>query len=344
MLFMVDLSRTEEQFLAEIHSNSARAALENNAQAGLERPALDAPWQLVGRTPGELFPLLTKTFSAFYAEVSDSHVSRDLIDPVKKGLGNAYKWGNKRDHEKQLVVTAVMTRVGAVIKITDEGQGFDVPRVVRDGSFTHGGSGLTRFHKTSSVISYADGGRTLLIRFLCDAEAERSSEQAIVQATRRPSAISIDLIHLIPGGQVKVKGVLNRNGTLLARKVTLKPSEDLAVIEAPLQQVQDNGRAIRLLDLNVTLSEQTEIIDADLTPVGFDRLRAGEVVWLTGKYAAGEGLTPVRIKIRRGRNGETSEVQGTIEAINHADKTFRVVGITVVTDDHTEVRAIAAAP
>ena len=333
---MVDLDRTEEQLLAEIHFD--------NARAGLEPPALDAHSQLVGRTPAELLPLLTKTFSTVYAHIPDSHVSRNLIDPVKKGLGNAYKWGNKRDHEKQLVVTAVMTRVGAVIKITDEGQGFDVPGVVRDGSFTHGGSGLTRFHKTSSVISYADGGRTLLIRFLCDAEAERSGEKAIAQATRRiPSAISIDLLDLIPGGQVKVKGVLDRNGTLLARKVTLKPSEDLVVVEASLQDVHESERAIRLLDLNVTLTEQTEIIDADLTPAGFDRLRAGEVVWLTGKYAAGEGLTPVRIKIRRGRNGETSEVQGTIEAINHADKTFRVVGITVVTDDHTEVRAIGAA-
>jgi hypothetical protein len=343
MPFMIDLSRTEEQFLAEIHSNNARAGLESNAQAGLEHPALDAPWPLVGRTPVELFPLLVKRFSAFYADIPDDHVSRDLIDPVKKGLGNAYKWGNKRDHEKQLVVTAVMTCVGAVIKITDEGEGFDVPRVVRDGSFTHGGSGMTRFHKTSSVISYADGGRTLLIRFLCDAKAEGSSEKAITQATRRMSTISIDFVHLILGGQVKVKVVPNPNGTLVARKVTLKASEDLAIIEAPLQQVRDNGRAIRLLDLNVTLPEQTEIVDADLTPAGFDRLRAGEVVWLTGKYAAGEGLTPVRIKIRRGCNGETSEVQGTIEAINHADKSFRVAGITVVADDHTEFRAVAAA-
>jgi hypothetical protein len=335
MLFMVDLGCTEEQLLTEIQLDGARPVLET--------PALVARWQLVGRTPAELFPFLMKTFSDFYAHVPDSHVSRDLIGPVKKGLGNAYKWGNKRDQEKQLVVTAVMTRVGAVIKITDEGQGFDVPRVVRDGSFTHGGSGLTRFHKTSSVISYADGGRTLLIRFLCDAEAERIGESAITQATRRMPPTASDLVHLIPGGQVKVKGVLDLNGTLLARKVTLKPSEDLVVIEAPLQQVRDNGRAIRLLDLHVTLPEQIEIINADLTPAGFDRLRAGEIVWLTGKYAAGEGLTPLRIKIRRGPNGQTSEVQGTIEAINHADKTFRVVGITVVTDDHTEVRAISAA-
>jgi hypothetical protein len=334
---MVDLCRTEDQLLAEIHFESRLAARGRLA----EGPALDAPWRLVGRTPAELFPLLTKTFSTFYGHLPDRHVTRDLLDPVKKGLGNAYKWGNERAADKQLIVTAVMTRVGAVIKITDQGHGFDVPRVVKDRSFTHGGSGLTRFHKTSSVISYADGGRTLLIRFLCDGKADRN----VAGTTTASSANSfrIDLIDLSPCDQVKVKGVLEPDGTLLARKVTLKPFEELAVIEAPLQQVQDNARAIRLLDLQVRLSEKTEIIDADLTPAGFDQLRAGQVVWLTGRYVPDEGLAPVRIKIRRGQNGQISEVQGKIETISHADKTFRVVGITVVTDDQTEVRATSAA-
>jgi hypothetical protein len=336
MVSMVDLGRTEEQLLAEIHLDGR--------QSPLETPALAAPWRLVGRTPAELLPVLAKTFSTRYEHLPPAHVSRDLIDLVKKGLGNAYKWGNERDPDKLLVVMAVMTHTGALIKITDQGNGFDVPRVVRDRTFTHGGSGLTRFQKTSSVISYADGGRTLLIRFLCDAEAERiATDTSITMAAQRTPTRRVDLDHLRPGGQVKVKGVLEPNGTLLARKVTLRPCEEATVIEAPLQRVQDNGRVIRLLGLNVTLSEKTEITDAELTPAGFDRLRAGEVVWLTGRYVPDEGLAPVRIKIRRGQNGQTSEVQGRIEAINHADKTFRVVGITVVTDRETEVRASSVA-
>jgi hypothetical protein len=327
---MVDLSRTEDEMLAEIELDPC------TDRRGT--PSFK-PWRVVGRTPGELLPALTRALSGCYGRVADKHVSYDLIAVVKKGLGNAYKWGNKRDQEKLLTVTTVMTGIGAVIKISDQGNGFDVSRVVRDRLFTRKGSGLTRFRKTSSVISYADNGRTLLIRFLCDAEADRSAtETRITAAGATPLSTSwIDLHDLRPGDQVKVKGIPGPNGNLLASKVTVKAFEELAVIEAPLQHAPDNGRLVCLLNLNVKLSEKTEIIDAELVPAGFDRLRAGQDVWLTGRYVPGEGLTPLKIKIRPGQN-HPSGLRGTIEAIDHAEKTFRVVGITVVTNDRTEVR------
>jgi hypothetical protein len=328
---MVDLVRTEEQLLAEIQGAGERNALET--------AAADPPIRVVGRTQAELLPVLAKTFSTRYSHLPPDHVNRDLIDLVKKGLGNAYKWGNERDPDKLLVVTALMTHTGALIKITDQGNGFDVPHVVKDRIFTHGGSGLTRFHKTTSVISYADGGRTLLIRFLCHPEPETIAADRRTETAPRAASTScrIGLVDLSPGDQVKVKGVLDPQGVFLARKVFLKPFEELAVIEAALQQVLDHGRAIRLLNLNVRLSEQTQITDNELTPAGFDQLRAGQVASVIGSYVPDESLVPFRIKIRRGPNGQTSEVQGRIEAINHADRTFRVVGITVAMDGQTEV-------
>jgi hypothetical protein len=326
---MVDLARTEEHLLEEIYFNNGRAARE------------EVPWVLVGRTPADLFPVLMKAFTEFYAHVPVDHLTRDLIDLVKKGLGNAYKWGNERDRGKLLVVTTVMTRRGAVIKISDQGSGFDVPRVVRERLFTHGGSGLTRFRKTSSIITYADGGRTLLIRFLSDAEGDRT-----ITATRNttnsgtPSnACRIALSDLRPCDQVKVKGVLELNGTFLARRVTIRPYEELAVIEGPLQQVQNDGDGcvIRILDVKLALPENMDIIDAGLKPVAFDQLRAGDVVWLSGRYDPCEGLAPVRIKARRGGNACESELQGRIEAINPSERSFRVIGITVVTNDQTDI-------
>jgi hypothetical protein len=211
--------------------------------------------------------------------------------------------------------------------------------VVRERSFTHGGSGLTRFRKTSSIITYADGGRTLLIRFLCDAEGNRNlTGTRITTSSVTPSNTRrIELHDLRPCDQVKVKGVLEPNGTLLARKVTVKPYEELATIEAPLQQVQHDRHAILILDVKVALPQSIDIMDAELKPAGVDQLRAGHLVWLSGRYDPGQGLTPLRIKIRRGRNGDTSELQGRIEAINHIDKSFRVIGITVVTNDQTDV-------
>jgi hypothetical protein len=328
---MVDLSRTEQQMLAEVELDSCT---DRGGAASVK------PWHVMGRTPGELLPTLTNALSKCYAHVPDKHVSYDLIAVVKKALGNAYKWGNKRDQEKLLIVTTLTTGIGAVIKISDQGNGFDVSRVVRDRLFTRKGSGLTRFRKTSSIISYADGGRTLLIRFLCDAEADRSGTGTRMTATGAAPSNScrIDLRDLRPGDQVKVRGIPEPNGNLLASRVTVKPFEELAVIEAPLQPAPGNGRVICLLNLNVTVSERTQIIDAELAPAGFDRLRAGQDVWVTGRYVPGEGLAPLKIKIRPGQKDHTSGLRGAIEAINHADKTFRVVGITVVTDNCTEVR------
>jgi hypothetical protein len=142
---------------------------------------------------------------------------------------------------------------------------------------------------------------------------------------------------------VKVKGVLEPDGTLLARKVTrkvtVKSFEDVAVVEAALQQVQDNGKAVRILDATVRLSERTQIVDADLGPAGPDRLRPGDVVWLTGTYLAEQGLVAARIKIRGGRSAETSELQGRIEEIDRSGRNFRVLGIRVACDDRTELRS-----
>jgi hypothetical protein len=50
---------------------------------------------------------------------------------VKKGLGNAYKWGNKRDQEKLLIVATRTTDIGAVIKISDQGNVWRQARAVR---------------------------------------------------------------------------------------------------------------------------------------------------------------------------------------------------------------------
>src|SRR5262245_20779185 len=254
---MINLDWTEAQMLAEIGPDPAVAA-----SVGA---AWNATWPLVASTPDELMPTLASAFSSMYAHVAAAHVSYDLVAVVKKGLGNAYKWGNHRDPRKRLAVTSVLTRVGAVIKITDEGDGFDVSRVVTERLFTRKGSGLTRFRKTSSVISYADGGRTLLIRFLCDAGAGARHE-------RQPPALA----SLRVGDQVKVKGLPRPDGNLLATKITIKPVEEFAVVEGPLQHGSDGGHMIRLLNLDVALTAETEILDAASMPADPEGLHAGQ--------------------------------------------------------------------
>jgi anti-sigma regulatory factor (Ser/Thr protein kinase) len=125
-----------------------------------------------GCTPDDFLSGLDAAFAARFASVPPEKLIRDLYYPLKKGLGNAYKWGNRKDPDKQITVEVVATKTGALVAIADDGEGFDVDGILRrfqgDGQyFSHGGSGFEHFNRAQSVISYADGGRTLLIRFLC---------------------------------------------------------------------------------------------------------------------------------------------------------------------------------
>jgi hypothetical protein len=156
---MIDLERTKADLLAEIGAPPGRCG---------ERTTVR------GSSPDELFPELEAALTRRFAGVPSKHVFSNLTYLVRKGLGNAYKWGNHRKAEKAIAVETVVTDLGAVVSITDEGEGFDVAAVIRklcrgEPYFTHGGSGFKNFARTRSVISYADGGRTLLIRFLAAA-------------------------------------------------------------------------------------------------------------------------------------------------------------------------------
>ena len=331
---MVDLSRTEEQMLAEIKCEACSISAWAPIAPG-EAPPPDTPWRVTGRTPEELLAILRKTFCKRYAHLPRAHVSADLMDLVKHGLGNAHKRGNERDPEKLLTVTTVMTDIGAVIKISDQGRGFDVARVVeqfarQERYFVHAGSGLAHFQKTPSVISYADGGRTLLIRFLARDESGNGTKGKMSKKRW------IDFVGLRPGDQAKMKGVMRTDGGITAMKVSLKPVEESGVIRAQLRHV-DNTRVIHILNSQFILSDTIEIASGDSGRLGFEALRAGQVVELTGRYSFEEGFSPVKLQIPSESSPGVVVLNGRIEEINQADGTFRVLGVTVATDDQTEL-------
>ena len=98
-------------------------------------------------------------------------LDRDLLAPLKKAVGNAYKRGNQMNPDKWITVEVVVTKKGALIEVSDEGAGFDVCAIVdklRSGEkyYSHAGSGFRRFAKTDSVVSFANGGRTFRACFV----------------------------------------------------------------------------------------------------------------------------------------------------------------------------------
>jgi hypothetical protein len=181
---MIDLTHTKEQMLAEINASAKVFANCLHDAADPNFVALDEVYLIVqGQTPAELLPVLSVAFAARCADAPPQQLHRDLLDPLKKGLGNAYKWGNHKDPVKRITVEAMATKIGLLVAISDQGEGFDVPGIVgqfHSGKryFTHGGSGLKHFARAKSLISYVNGGRTLLLRFLCAQEPGRDMTAA----------------------------------------------------------------------------------------------------------------------------------------------------------------------
>ena len=170
---MFDLNHTKARMLQEINASEEAFANRVSDPADVAFASADeARLILRAKRPDELLPSLRTALCKRFALLAPEQLHGDLIYLLKKGVGNAYKWGNRKDPAKGISVEAVVTEGGAVVAISDDGEGFDVEGVVvkfRAGErfFTHGGSGFRHFEKARSLISYADGGRTLLIRFLC---------------------------------------------------------------------------------------------------------------------------------------------------------------------------------
>lgn len=126
-----------------------------------------------GHSVLELNPIVYKILSRRLPHVPGYYLRDDLLFPMKKGLGNALKWGHHRDLTQWITVDITATERGVVLAIVDEGRGFDVAGVVRrfergEGYFVTGGSGMIHFAAARSKISWSDGGRVFLLRFLCD--------------------------------------------------------------------------------------------------------------------------------------------------------------------------------
>jgi len=176
---MIDLSSTRGQMLGDIQSAGRGAS---SPLADLADPRFlerEEAWVMLrAHERDDLLEDLEGPLNRRYRAVPRERLRRELMEPIKKALGNAYKWGNRRDPAKWIGVEIVATRAGAFVAVSDEGDGFDVRALVakrRAGEryFTHGGSGLAHFEKTASRVGYENQGRTVMIRFLCSAEPGR---------------------------------------------------------------------------------------------------------------------------------------------------------------------------
>src|SRR5438552_9447804 len=124
---MIDPGYTRARLLAEIEAPGPPG----NPLSDITDPRVattDAHVRLCGHAREDLFPLLNIALLERFATVPRLQLIRDLLMPLKHALGNTSKHGNGRDPARTIAVEIVLTRVGALIAVTDEGTGFDVAR------------------------------------------------------------------------------------------------------------------------------------------------------------------------------------------------------------------------
>ena len=197
---MIDLERTRAELLSEIGAPVFSGAPLTDL-TDTRVLASDVRLLLRGHTRADLFPLLEVVLSERFAAVPRPRAIRDLLVPLKSALGNAHKRGNRGDSTKSISVETVLTPKGALVAVSDEGEGFDVGRVVRhlrsrERYFTDYGHGFRTFDQAASLVTYENGGRTLLLRFLAAVEnPERSSPVATYEENALGKAADAEWMH-----------------------------------------------------------------------------------------------------------------------------------------------------
>src|SRR5205823_5459382 len=162
-LLMIDLSHNRAALLAEIEApNPTDHPLGDITDFCVA--TRDTHVRVCGHAPEDLFPFLKLALSERFAGVPRLQLIQDLLMPLKHALGNAARHGNGRDPAKLIVVEVVLTRRGALIAVTDEGEGFDAVLTFRrfqeqQSYFVNRGIGFRHLHQARCTASYENGGR-----------------------------------------------------------------------------------------------------------------------------------------------------------------------------------------
>jgi len=166
---MIDLSRNRAELLAEIEATRATGEFLNDitdSRVSTENGRVCV--QGSGRL--DLFPLLKAALLERFSAVPRPELIRDLLVPLKNALGNASKHGNGGNPAKVISVELELTCKGALIAITDQGQGFNAALTFqrfqnKESYATNHGRGLLNLHRARSAVSYESDGRTVLLCF-----------------------------------------------------------------------------------------------------------------------------------------------------------------------------------
>ena len=179
---MIELGRTREELLADLDASKDLFAQPEIDPRSPDLGSIpEAHFEVAAHTRDDMLPLLRSVMLRRFDRLPPGQLFHDLLEPLKRGLGNAWKRGNAEDPRKLIRAHVTFAPLGTLIEIHDEGTGFDVEGVFaryRDNEryFHHGGAGFETLDRSTASVSYANGGRTLMIAYRCPAQQPMGSD------------------------------------------------------------------------------------------------------------------------------------------------------------------------
>lgn len=131
--------------------------------------------ELTARSHGRSLDLLMKKIEEAAALTLEEQERQDLLYAVREICENAMEWGNQGDQSRKIRVSYGIFEGEFVLKVADEGEGFDTSGVAgslnpldamfkrkRDGK-RPGGFGITMVTKLMDRVLYSDKGNVVLL-------------------------------------------------------------------------------------------------------------------------------------------------------------------------------------
>lgn len=144
------------------------------------------------------------------------------------------------------------------------------------------------------------------------------------------------------GQRVKVKGNPGKENRFVALEISLKPGDDNVALEGKIQALEAQKNSLRLMNRDYVLSAGVELKGIQRQSLALKDFKVGQLVKIKGTYHAGNGgFTPTKVKLQESKGFNVEELQGDIEKIDAASRSFDVLGFTVVVGDKTEMEGFA---
>lgn len=131
------------------------------------------------------------------------------------------------------------------------------------------------------------------------------------------------------GQAVAVEGRPVGARSMLATEIEILKEHVREKLNGRIQDIDSRENGLLILGVRVLAARDTHIEDRERKPIRFSSLQKGWVVKVKGRLGGDGALSAAEIKVSKDQGSDEAELEGKVQAINKAQKTLTVMGVTI---------------